>query len=209
MIRFESVEAVKAKATEVLNQLTEADFSTAFNNGKVVWSGVEMAKGSTLKAKKVATSDEFWRRRQTTSSLNRRTQRVTVPDADSTSSSVAGHDSIARRAEPALCLSSSTEAEGCRHSKTTSRTERQVLIRFAQHVVAFALSTRPPSSGVYVRARHLDLHSGAGLFPSGRCASFSCGQVPASRRSLNFTSSNSKLNEMLGKKKHSNSQQHK
>ncbi|KAJ8946975.1 hypothetical protein NQ318_015913 [Aromia moschata] len=38
--RFESVEAVKAKATEVLNQLTEANFQHL---------RVEIAKGSTLK----------------------------------------------------------------------------------------------------------------------------------------------------------------
>ncbi|KAJ8960464.1 hypothetical protein NQ318_013748 [Aromia moschata] len=43
--RFESVEAVKAKATEVLNQLEKRTSSTAFNNGKLVWSGVEIAKG--------------------------------------------------------------------------------------------------------------------------------------------------------------------
>ncbi|KAJ8944153.1 hypothetical protein NQ318_013393, partial [Aromia moschata] len=49
--RFEGMEAVKVKATGVQNQLT--DSSTALNNGKVVWSGVEIAKGSTLKAKKL------------------------------------------------------------------------------------------------------------------------------------------------------------
>ncbi|KAJ8942211.1 hypothetical protein NQ318_021099 [Aromia moschata] len=44
-------QTVKAKATEVLNQLTKRPSSTAFNNGKVLWNGVEIAKGSTLKAK--------------------------------------------------------------------------------------------------------------------------------------------------------------
>ncbi|KAJ8951213.1 hypothetical protein NQ318_010240 [Aromia moschata] len=34
MTRFESVEAVKAKATEVLNQLTEADFQHCFQQWK-------------------------------------------------------------------------------------------------------------------------------------------------------------------------------
>ncbi|KAJ8944515.1 hypothetical protein NQ318_011773 [Aromia moschata] len=53
--RFESVEAVKAKATEVLNQLTEADFHHCFNNGNVVWSGVEIAKGEYIEGEKVAT----------------------------------------------------------------------------------------------------------------------------------------------------------
>ncbi|KAJ8944074.1 hypothetical protein NQ318_005984 [Aromia moschata] len=33
---FESVEAVKAKATELLNQLTEWTSSIAFNNGKAL-----------------------------------------------------------------------------------------------------------------------------------------------------------------------------
>ncbi|KAJ8938836.1 hypothetical protein NQ318_019011 [Aromia moschata] len=48
------VEAVKGKAAGVLNQLTEKrTSSTAFNNGKVVWSDVEIAKRSTLKPKKL------------------------------------------------------------------------------------------------------------------------------------------------------------
>ncbi|KAJ8945151.1 hypothetical protein NQ318_001616 [Aromia moschata] len=56
--RFDSVEAVgKPKATEVLNQVTAADLQNCleiqFNNGKVVWSGVDIAKGSTVKAKKL------------------------------------------------------------------------------------------------------------------------------------------------------------
>ncbi|KAJ8947913.1 hypothetical protein NQ318_005140 [Aromia moschata] len=54
--RFESVGAVKAKATEVLNQLIEADFQYCFQQGKrriVLWSGVEIAKGNTLKVKKL------------------------------------------------------------------------------------------------------------------------------------------------------------
>ncbi|KAJ8963235.1 hypothetical protein NQ318_018701 [Aromia moschata] len=54
----ESVETVKAKATEVLNQPTEADFQHAFNNGKVVWSGVRKSLVSTegLKKLNLATS---------------------------------------------------------------------------------------------------------------------------------------------------------
>ncbi|KAJ8949367.1 hypothetical protein NQ318_012032 [Aromia moschata] len=43
--RFESVEAVKAKATEVLNQLTDADFQHCFQQWK---SRMEIAKGSCI-----------------------------------------------------------------------------------------------------------------------------------------------------------------
>ncbi|KAJ8957735.1 hypothetical protein NQ318_017633 [Aromia moschata] len=51
--RFKSVEVVQAKAMEVLNQLQKRTSSTAFNNGKFVWNGVEIAaKRSTLEAKK-------------------------------------------------------------------------------------------------------------------------------------------------------------
>ncbi|KAJ8945801.1 hypothetical protein NQ318_003069 [Aromia moschata] len=41
-----------AKATEILNQLTEADFQHCFQQYAIVWSGIEIAK-STLKAKKL------------------------------------------------------------------------------------------------------------------------------------------------------------
>ncbi|KAJ8940926.1 hypothetical protein NQ318_013187, partial [Aromia moschata] len=49
--RFESVEAVKVKAT-VLNQPTETDFQHCFQQWKSLWGSVEIAKGSTLKAKR-------------------------------------------------------------------------------------------------------------------------------------------------------------
>ncbi|KAJ8947014.1 hypothetical protein NQ318_019095 [Aromia moschata] len=57
--RFKTVEAVKTKAAEVLNQLTEATSSTALNDGKVVWSGVEIAKESKLKAKKLTEREKI------------------------------------------------------------------------------------------------------------------------------------------------------
>ncbi|KAJ8960621.1 hypothetical protein NQ318_013913, partial [Aromia moschata] len=50
--RFESVEAVKAKATEGLNQLTEADFQHCFQQSK---SRMERCRGEYIEGEKVAT----------------------------------------------------------------------------------------------------------------------------------------------------------
>jgi len=47
--RFESMDAVKAKATQLLNSLTQDDCSTASNSGKFAWSGVGIGEGTTLK----------------------------------------------------------------------------------------------------------------------------------------------------------------
>ncbi|KAJ8952949.1 hypothetical protein NQ318_006566 [Aromia moschata] len=52
MTRFESVEAVKAKSTEVLNQRTSG---TAFNNGKVVWRRCRDRQGENIEGEKVVT----------------------------------------------------------------------------------------------------------------------------------------------------------
>ncbi|KAJ8960622.1 hypothetical protein NQ318_013914, partial [Aromia moschata] len=57
--RFESVEAVKAKAKEVLNQLTETTSSTAFNNGKVVWELCRDRQGEYIEGEKVATEFSY------------------------------------------------------------------------------------------------------------------------------------------------------
>ncbi|KAJ8934893.1 hypothetical protein NQ318_007062 [Aromia moschata] len=51
--RFECVEAVKAKATEVLNQLTEADFQHRFQQWKNRMERCRDRQGDTLKAKKL------------------------------------------------------------------------------------------------------------------------------------------------------------
>ncbi|KAJ8958030.1 hypothetical protein NQ318_002034 [Aromia moschata] len=51
--RFESVEAVKSKAMEVLNQLTEADFQHCSQQWKSRMERCRGRKGSTLKAKKL------------------------------------------------------------------------------------------------------------------------------------------------------------
>ncbi|KAJ8956194.1 hypothetical protein NQ318_020746 [Aromia moschata] len=48
--RFESVEAVKAKATEVLNQLTEADFQHCFQQRK---SRAEQCRDRHIEGEKV------------------------------------------------------------------------------------------------------------------------------------------------------------
>ncbi|KAJ8955118.1 hypothetical protein NQ318_009011 [Aromia moschata] len=53
--RFESVEAVKAKATEVLNQLTEADFQHSFQQWKSRMERYIDRQGEYIEGEKVAT----------------------------------------------------------------------------------------------------------------------------------------------------------
>ncbi|KAJ8953586.1 hypothetical protein NQ318_003008 [Aromia moschata] len=53
--RFESVEAVKAKATEVLNQLTEADFQRCFQQWKSRMERCRDRQGECIEGEKVAT----------------------------------------------------------------------------------------------------------------------------------------------------------
>ncbi|KAJ8940439.1 hypothetical protein NQ318_007139 [Aromia moschata] len=53
--RFESVEAVKAKATEVLNQLTEADFQLCFQQWKSRMERCRDRQGEYIEGEKVAT----------------------------------------------------------------------------------------------------------------------------------------------------------
>ncbi|KAJ8951792.1 hypothetical protein NQ318_019765 [Aromia moschata] len=53
--RFESVEAVKAKATEVLNQLTEADFQHCFQQWKSRMERCRDRQGEYIEGEKVAT----------------------------------------------------------------------------------------------------------------------------------------------------------
>ncbi|KAJ8962733.1 hypothetical protein NQ318_001131 [Aromia moschata] len=53
--RFESVEAVKAKATEVLNQLTEADFQHCFEQWKSRMERCRDCQGEYIEGEKVAT----------------------------------------------------------------------------------------------------------------------------------------------------------
>jgi len=44
--RIESVKAIKLKATEILNKLTQEDFLHYFTQWNIrIWSGVEIAKG--------------------------------------------------------------------------------------------------------------------------------------------------------------------
>jgi hypothetical protein len=47
--RFESADAVKAKATEVTKKLSEKGLSIASNSGKFAWTGVWVGEGTTLK----------------------------------------------------------------------------------------------------------------------------------------------------------------
>ncbi|KAJ8960222.1 hypothetical protein NQ318_003946 [Aromia moschata] len=54
-IRFESVEAVKAKATEVLNQLTEADFQHCYQQWKSHMERFRDRQGEYIEGEKVAT----------------------------------------------------------------------------------------------------------------------------------------------------------
>ncbi|KAJ8950803.1 hypothetical protein NQ318_012665 [Aromia moschata] len=53
--RFESVEAVKAKATEVLNQLREADFQHCFRQWRSRMEGYRDRQGEYIEGEKVAT----------------------------------------------------------------------------------------------------------------------------------------------------------
>ncbi|KAJ8959332.1 hypothetical protein NQ318_022018 [Aromia moschata] len=53
--RFESVEAVKAKATEVLDQLTEADFQRCFQQWKSRMERCRDRQGEYIEGEKVAT----------------------------------------------------------------------------------------------------------------------------------------------------------
>ena len=46
--RFESVDAVRAKATELMNKLSEDDLAS--NSGRFAWSGVGIGEESTLRA---------------------------------------------------------------------------------------------------------------------------------------------------------------
>ena len=46
--RFESVNAVKAQATELMNKLSEEDL-IASNSGRFAWSGVGIGEGSTVR----------------------------------------------------------------------------------------------------------------------------------------------------------------
>jgi hypothetical protein len=47
---FESVDAVKAKATEVMKKLSEKDLQQMLSNsGKFAWSSVGVGEGTTLK----------------------------------------------------------------------------------------------------------------------------------------------------------------
>ena len=57
--RFESVDAVKAKATQLLNSLNKMTCSTASKSGKFAWSGVGIAEGTTLKGITFRLSDFF------------------------------------------------------------------------------------------------------------------------------------------------------
>ncbi|KAJ8939767.1 hypothetical protein NQ318_009798 [Aromia moschata] len=57
--RFESVEAVKAKATEVLNQLTEADFQHCFQQWKSRMERCKDRQGEYIEGEKVATVRDF------------------------------------------------------------------------------------------------------------------------------------------------------
>ncbi|KAJ8948185.1 hypothetical protein NQ318_010458 [Aromia moschata] len=64
--KFESVEAVKAKATEVLNQLTEADFQHCFQQWKSRMKLYRDRQGEYIEGEKVATVIDFiwiWGRR--------------------------------------------------------------------------------------------------------------------------------------------------
>ena len=47
--RFESVDAVKAKATELMNNLSKDDCRIASNSGRFAWSGAEIREGGTLR----------------------------------------------------------------------------------------------------------------------------------------------------------------
>ncbi|KAJ8939692.1 hypothetical protein NQ318_011739 [Aromia moschata] len=51
--RFESVEAVKAKATEVMNQLTEADFQHCFQQWKSRMERCRDPQGEYIEGEKV------------------------------------------------------------------------------------------------------------------------------------------------------------
>ncbi|KAJ8942176.1 hypothetical protein NQ318_002849 [Aromia moschata] len=53
--RFKSVEAVKAKATEVLNQLTEPNFQHCFQQWKSRTEQCKNRQGEYIEAEKVAT----------------------------------------------------------------------------------------------------------------------------------------------------------
>ncbi|KAJ8948357.1 hypothetical protein NQ318_019342 [Aromia moschata] len=53
--RFESVEAVKAKATEVLNQLTEADFQHCFQQWRSRMERCRYRQGEYIEGEKIAT----------------------------------------------------------------------------------------------------------------------------------------------------------
>ncbi|KAJ8935069.1 hypothetical protein NQ318_002832 [Aromia moschata] len=56
--RFESVEAVKAKATEVLNQLTEADFQHCFQQWKSRMERCRDRQREYIEGEKVATDKQ-------------------------------------------------------------------------------------------------------------------------------------------------------
>jgi hypothetical protein len=47
--RFDSVDAVKAKATGVMKKISKINCSIVFNSGKFAWSGVGVGEGTTLK----------------------------------------------------------------------------------------------------------------------------------------------------------------
>jgi len=58
-IRFEFVDAVKAKATQLLNSLTQDDLQHCFQHGRFAWSGEGIGEGTTLKGITFRLSDFF------------------------------------------------------------------------------------------------------------------------------------------------------
>ncbi|KAJ8932062.1 hypothetical protein NQ318_000619 [Aromia moschata] len=64
VIRLESVEAVKAKATEVLNQLTEADFQHCFQQWKSRMERCRDGQGEHIEGEKVATPHLVYGRKE-------------------------------------------------------------------------------------------------------------------------------------------------